>query len=221
MDITIQLRGVDDVIRRLQSVPDGARWAMHHAIKDALATGKTEMTRAIRDRYNVPYGWVQGSIGTPKVTGLNGRLDIKGTRVPLYLFPHRDIFPYGVAIQEVKDALPINLLHAFVPKGWGPKGKIYQREAAGAPRMPIHWIMGLSVPEMAGEIAHIKPRVEQAMEFGHPGKKDGYYNRIEHYINQFLSTRYTRNSSDPPTSGVLANLQKAGLTYESLKNYPG
>src|SRR6266478_2950864 len=127
MDITIQLRGVDDVIRRLQSVPDGARWAMHHAIKD---------------RYNVPYGWVQGSIGTPKVTGLNGRLDIKGTRVPLYLFPHRDIFPYGVAIQEVKDALPINLLHAFVPKGWGPKGKIYQREAAGAPRMPIHWIMG-------------------------------------------------------------------------------
>jgi hypothetical protein len=191
MDIQIQLKGVQDVIDRLKEIPDGARWAIHHSIKDALATGKTEITKAIRDRYNVPYGWVQSAIGNMRVQGLTGSMQIAGTRVPLYLFPHRDIYPYGVAIEEIKDAPPINLLHAFTPGNKGVRGnsrlKIYQREGPGGERYPIRWIMGLSVPQMAGEIDHIVPRVEHAMEYGHPGQKDGYYNRMEHYINMFLS----------------------------------
>lgn len=183
MDISIQLQGVPEVIEALKGVPMGARWAIHHAIKDSLDTAKTEITRAIRERYNVPYGIVLAATGRPNVSGLTGWLEVKGSRVPLYLFPHRDIYPFGVAVQELQEGIPINLLHAFTPGNKGQRGnsrmKIYQREESGAPRLPIRWIMGLSVPEMAGETQHIQPRVEKAME-------EQYYNRIEHYIQQFL-----------------------------------
>jgi hypothetical protein len=178
VDIAIQLTNIAYVVKSLDSIKDGAKWALHHAIKDSLDTARTELTRAIRERYNVPYSWVLGAIGKPIVNGLMGFLDIKGTRVPLYLFPHKEIYPFGVAVQEVKGGMPINLLHAFMPKSLG--GKIYQREGESAPSYPIRWISGLSVPEMAGEESHIKPKVEKAMEAE-------YYRSVTNLIHQYLT----------------------------------
>jgi hypothetical protein len=180
MDISVQISNIKEVTEALQNVPNGARFALHHSIKDARESGRTALTKAIRGRYNVPYRWVLNAIGKPLVKDISGWLFVSGTKVPLYLFPHRDIYPYGVAISEVKDDPPINLLHAFSPGHKGARARIYQREGDHAPSMPIRWIMGLSVPEMAGETKHVQPIVEKAMS-------DEYYRSINNLIKQYLN----------------------------------
>jgi hypothetical protein len=184
MDIQVEIPNIKQVVDALRNIPNGARFALHHAIKDSLDTARTTLTRAIRDRYNVPYSWVLNAIGKPSVQGLTGFLHITGSKVPLYLFPHRDIFPYGVAIEEVKGEPPINLMHAFTPGNKGTRGssslKIYQREGESAPSYPIRWIMGLSVPEMADETKHVQSKVQLAME-------QEYYRSINNLIKQYTA----------------------------------
>jgi hypothetical protein len=184
VDIQIDIPNIKYVIDMLKNIPSGAKFALHHAIKDSLDSGRTALTKAIRERYNVPYSWVLNAVGRSQVSGLTGFLHITGSKVPLYLFPHRDIFPYGVAIEEVKGEAPINLLHAFTPGNKGTRGssslKIFQREGEGAPAYPIRWIMGLSVPEMADETKHVQSKVQLAME-------QEYYRSINNLIRQYTS----------------------------------
>jgi hypothetical protein len=179
MQYKIELKNTEEIISAFKDIPNGARVAVHYAIKDALDSGRTEMVRAIRDQYNVGYSMVLNAIKPTRVLGMTAELMVSSTRVPLYLFPHRDIYPYGVAIAERKDTEPINMLHAFTPAHTkDQKSKIFERESADFSRYPIRWIMGISITEMSMEREKIEPRVTKAIE-------DEYYRRIDHYLDEF------------------------------------
>jgi hypothetical protein len=174
----VELKNTEQIVEAFRGIPSGARTAVHFAIKDALDSGRTEMVRAIRDQYNIGYSYVLNAISPTRVLGMTASLQVSSNRTPLYLFPHRDIFPYGVAVAERKDST-VNLMHGFAPDhSRSQKSMLYQRENQSTEQYPIRWLMGISVTEMSMERKGIEPLVEKAIE-------DEYYSRIDHYLDQF------------------------------------
>src|SRR5258708_15935658 len=120
--ISVDAPYLQDVINALSAYPKVVKSAIHFSIKDALRAGRTtligrgEHNEGITSRYNVNYNEMLAAIGNPKVFGMSGILNISGHRIPLSEFPNREIFPYGVAIAELKEGPPINILHAFKDK---------------------------------------------------------------------------------------------------------
>ncbi|MBV9878403.1 MAG: hypothetical protein JO025_26970 [Verrucomicrobia bacterium] len=114
------------------------------------------------------------AIGRPRWNGLNGSLNIEGPRIPLAEFPTTDSGESGVYINEIKGQMPINLRHAFQVMRKGP---VYQRETPHGPRLPIRWVMGLSVAQMAGS-AKVMPATEARI-------KEQLAKRLWHYVSQW------------------------------------
>jgi hypothetical protein len=161
MEVNVEIVGVDKVIARLRRVPGGARVALQYSILYALRRGRTEAARAARERYVIPYGWLLKAIGRPHISALSGWLNVSGTKAKLAEFPHRSIFPYGVAIQELKAGTPINLVHAFVH---GP-GPILERETPQTRRYPLRTLTGLSAPQMIAQKTQVFPNLQSKLEF--------------------------------------------------------
>lgn len=174
VDIEVKIEGLDEVIAKLSSVPGGAAFALNHAIGDALTKARTQIARAARERYNIPYGWVLKSVGRPMVAGMTGMLRVAGTKASLALFPHRDINPLGSQVQEMISHFML-LKHAFVREG-----KVFERPYAGAPRYPIRHLVGLSAAQMADEKKQVWPEIEKALQATLAA-------RLEHYISAILS----------------------------------
>ena len=174
VDIEVRIEGLEEAITKLSSIPGGARFALDHAIRDALTKARTQIARAARERYNVPYGWVLKAVGRPIVAGMTGMLQVAGTRAPLFLFPHRDLNPLGTQVQEII-VHSMRLRHAFVTK----RG-VMERGGPGAPRYPLHPVVGLSAPLMADEKTQVWPKIEKLMQ-------ETLAARLEHYIAQLLS----------------------------------
>lgn len=177
--LTVEAPSINVVAKALQAVPKYAKSAISNSIKDALKAARTTLigrgpaaeSEGIRSRYNIPYNKLLSAIGQPRTFGMSGQLNITGHRLPLWYFPSRDISPYGTATAELKDAPPANMLHAFMRNGI-----IYQREGRGTPRLPIHWVMGLSVAEMAKESKTVYPKVKARME-------EQLAKRLWHYLD--------------------------------------
>ncbi len=182
MEINIALSGVDQTVKRLRSIPGGARTALVRSILKALRSGRTAAAKAARERYVIPYGWLLKAIGRPRISSLTGYLHVSGTKAPLSMFPHRDIYPYGVAIQELKEGPPINLLHAFA-HGAGP---VLERETKETRRYPLRSMVGLSAPAMIGQKTQVFPKLQDQMEIV-------MYKELERQIKGILSGEIPTN----------------------------
>jgi hypothetical protein len=160
MEIDIKIKGIPETIARLRRVPGGTRVALQWSIRRALDRGRTQAARAATERYVIPYGWVLKAIGRPHISALSGWLKVSGEKAKLSMFPHRDIYPYGVAIQELKTGPPINLRHAFA-HGSGP---VLERETQQTKRYPLRTMVGLSAPQMVAQKSQVFPSLQASME---------------------------------------------------------
>jgi hypothetical protein len=159
MQINVELKGVPETVDRLKGVQGGAKLALQQSILYALRRGRTAGARAARERYNVAYGWLLKAIGTPRMTGLTGFLHVSGAKAQLSMFPMRDIYPHGVAVQELKEGPPINLRHAFARQA-----KVYERETKETLRYPIRAMVGLSAPQMIAQRTEVFPKLQASMQ---------------------------------------------------------
>ena len=181
----VSIPDLSAIIKHLAATPKEVQRILKFATMDALGQGRTTLIgrgpakemEGIRARYNIGYNKILKAIGKPRYQGLGAALDISGPKIPLQDFGQsRDIYPYGVAVTELKDGYPVNILHAFKRNG-----KIYQREGPKAPRMPIRWVPGLAVAEMAAQHTQVMPAVEKRI-------KEALIRRLAHYIDLFNTT---------------------------------
>ena len=161
MEVSVTITNLKEVVEKVHDIPGASRFALQQSIMYALRRGRTVAAKAATERYNVPYRSVLKAIGTPHLNGLIGSLNVSGSRFPLSTFPTREIFPFGVAIQELRTdvALPINLLHAFV-RG----GRVMERETPATTRYPIMPMVGLSAPAMIAQKSQVFPILEKALQ---------------------------------------------------------
>jgi hypothetical protein len=159
MEVNVDIKNLPEVVAKLGEVPNAIRFALHQSILYVLRRARTTAAKVVTARYNVAYGAVLKALGTPRISGLVGLLHAGGTRIPLSAFPGKEIAPYGVAIQELKDAYPINLLHAFI-RG----GKVLERETKETSRYPIRPVVGLALPIMIGQKKDVFPKIEAGMD---------------------------------------------------------
>jgi hypothetical protein len=176
--LNITIPDLPKILANFRGLPHQMTKLLGLSIKDALSAGRTTLigrgaaSEGIRSRYNVKYRTMMQAIGRPRWNGLNGSLDIAGPRIPLAEFPYKDTGETGVEVQEVKGHNPIVLRHAFAPNN-----RIYQRDTPTTGRLPIRWVMGLSVAQMAKNAA-VMPATEARI-------KEQLAKRLWHYISQF------------------------------------
>jgi hypothetical protein len=175
ISIQINPEQLNHVISSLAGIVGGAPFAVNEAIRYTLRRVRTKAGQAATERYNISSRWVTGQARAPIVGGMSGRMIIAGTRAPLQLFPHASVFPEGVEVQELKGH-SMTLRHAFVT----PAGRVMTRGEPGAPRYPIHPMVGVSAPEMVGESTQVWPGVEAFME-------ETMMTRLEHNIAAIMS----------------------------------
>jgi hypothetical protein len=122
----VSIPDLSAILKHLAATPKEVQRILKFATVDAAAQGRTTLIgrgpakdmEGIRSRYNIGYNKVLAAINKPRMLGLGAILDISGPRLPLQDFGQsRDIFPYGVAVTELKDGYPVNLLHAFKRNG--------------------------------------------------------------------------------------------------------
>jgi hypothetical protein len=152
-------------------------------------------------------GWVRKAIGEPSVFGTQGTLKASGSRAPAYLFPHRDIFPFGTAFTEVQSEAT-QLMHTFtLGHKNNPAAKIYQR-MLGASRGPLQQIYGLSVPEMAdagvthGGGGDVGKKVEERIDARMEAELDAMINALATGALKFEDGRIQRSNSGTDVGAV-------------------
>ena len=174
-DFTVQLKpSADEIAKLLQSIPGAAQPAVRLSIGDALRSGRSLLASSsgIRERYNLPLSPLLAALGTPRVSGPYGVLNIEGKRIPLSVFPHS--FSSVGARVEILKGHPVYLHHAFQA---GDLEGIYERDT-GVGRYPIHPMVGVSIPQMAGQkevAAKATQRINEQLN-----------KRMQHYISAFL-----------------------------------
>jgi hypothetical protein len=192
----ITIPDLSPILKHLAATPKEVQRILRLATMDAVGQGRTTLIgrgpaaemEGIRARYNIGYNKILSAIKKPRYQGLGAVLDISGPKIPLQDFGQsRDIYPYGVAVTELKDGYPVNILHAFKRNG-----KIYQREGPKAARIPIRWVPGLAVAEMAKQHTQVYPAVEKRI-------KEALVKRLSHYLDLFhkggLPARVWRGST--------------------------
>jgi hypothetical protein len=101
IDIEIKL-DTEEAIERLKGIPGGAETAIRSAIRSGLAKAKTAIVASIKKSFTTPLSYIRKAIGTPRYSGigaaLTGRLEIKRSRLPIRIFPHRQLPDAGGAI---------------------------------------------------------------------------------------------------------------------------
>jgi hypothetical protein len=175
ISIQINPEQLNHVISALSGIVGGAPFAVNEAIRYTLRKVRTRAGQAATERYNISSRWVTGQARNPIVGGMSGTMIIAGARAPLQLFPHSSVFPGGVEVQELRGHA-MTVRHAFIT----PSGGVMTRGAAGAPRYPIHPMVGVSAPEMVGESTQVWPGVEAFME-------ETMMQRLEHNIAAIMS----------------------------------
>jgi hypothetical protein len=195
--LSVSVPDLAAILKHLTATPKEILRILRFSTMDAIGQGRTTLIgrgpakdmEGIRKRYNIGYNKILSAIGKPRWRGLGAELDISGPKLPLHDFgKSKDIYPYGTATTELRDGYPVNMLHAFMHDG-----KIYQRQGgAKSPRIPIRWVPGLSVAEMAAQRTEVYPAVEKRI-------KEALIRRIGHYIDLFnkggLPTRVWRGST--------------------------
>ena len=185
------------ILKHLIATPKEMLRVLRLSTMDAVGQGKTTLIgrgpakdmEGIRKRYNIGYNKISAYIGKPKWRGVGAELDVSGPKLPLHDFgKSKDIYPYGTATTELRDGYPTNMMHAFMHHG-----EIYQRQGGPkAPRIPIRWVPGLSVAEMAAQRTEVFPAVEKRI-------KEALVRRLAHYIDLFnkagLPARVWRGST--------------------------
>jgi hypothetical protein len=159
MEINVDIPNLPAVAKALGDTPNALRFALHQSILYTLRKARTMAKKAVTERYNILPNQVLKALGEPRMSGLVGVLHAGGTRIPLSAFPAREISPFGTAVLELKNAYPINLLHSFI-RG----GKVLERETPETKRYPLRTMVGLPLPIMIGEKAHVFPEIEAGME---------------------------------------------------------
>ncbi len=175
MDVNVSIINLPEVFKRLEGIPGGAYTALRFAIIYALKRARTVAARDTRERYNVSNSWLLKAIGQPKLQGLRGDLNVSGSKAYLGMFPTKQIFPFGTATVELKEAFPVNLLHAFLRNGI-----VYERRTKDTPKYPIMRMVGLSAPQMIGQKTEVYPAIEFQMEVA-------LYTELERLIGVILS----------------------------------
>jgi hypothetical protein len=161
MEINVEVRGVDQVVDRLSSLPGAATWVLKMAILKSLRGGRAAAQRFARERYNVAPAYLKQAVGQPRLSGISGFLRIVGNKIPLAAFPHKDVFPRGAEISELKNAPVIALRHAFAKTAFN---QVYERPVKGQRGLPILRMAGLSVPQMVGERKENWPKLQENLE---------------------------------------------------------
>jgi hypothetical protein len=150
LNIDIKLTGISETIEALQSIPGAAGKALQLAIRRSLKSGRDIIVKEATAHYMVPGWYVRKQVGEPRISGLTGVLETRGSHIPLYLFPHADQYPGGVSVEEIRGH-PMQLLHAFT-KGYTGAGKVLQRlHNRPSHGWPLVSMVGLSLPEMISE----------------------------------------------------------------------
>jgi hypothetical protein len=157
-EVNVTLSGLPQVFERLRSIQGGANLALKLALAKGLRGSRALISKEVKSRYNAPPAWLRASIGQPRLTGLSGFVRISGQKAKLSMFGFRDIAPYGTAVQELREGLPSQILHAFV-RG----ARIFGREHADTKRYPIRELTGLSVAGMAGGKA-LSPKIATQLQ---------------------------------------------------------
>ena len=152
------------LFQKLKGIPGAAEAAIRSAVRVGLRKTKTAMRRMLLEKYTVAPAYLRDAIGKPRFDALSGTIVIRGMRIPLSKFTHRDVYPGGVEIQERWDSV-ITMTRAFAPGHPRRKGRewFFERESETAPRFPLRLVMGLSVPNMVHE-SKIEPQLKEGME---------------------------------------------------------
>jgi hypothetical protein len=145
LDIT---SNINAVVEALKEMPGVAERVLRRAIKRSLVAGRSVAIASIFRRYNLRERTIREAVGDVKVQGLSGDVDFEGSRVKwMEYLSGRQIRPYGVAVQILRDSAPSNLMNAFTIHGNNPKLGVYQR-MPGVGKYPIRPTVGPAIPQM-------------------------------------------------------------------------
>lgn len=164
MDIEVKLDKAkyDEVRNRLAHLPRKARFALTNAIRYALRRGRTQALRLAGERYHLgsqysqAYRWALRAMGNVRMSGTTGFVHVRGSKIPLMLFPHQDFWPIGTEIYEMTQGSPMIQKHVFGREAWHRKQK-------GAPRYPIFHAVGLATAQMVGQATEVQPKLEKSI----------------------------------------------------------
>jgi hypothetical protein len=183
MELKISVPDLPLIIERMRQLPGGAQKAISRSINDALRAGRTAASRAITSGYNIKRGVVLEGIKPffSNAGNLLGFLHASGTKFPLQMFVTGASRESGVTIEEVRGKQTI-LAHEFeATMASGHEGVFTRRGRDGttSPRLPIHEMFGLSIPEMLGQRSEVLSAVEASIE-------ERLGARLEHHVRYLL-----------------------------------
>jgi hypothetical protein len=138
---------------RLAAIPGALEAIFRRAVRRGVAGINKVVVGAVRSGYNLAPAYIRDAIKPPQFSkdGLSATVRISGSRVPLYLFPARDIYPQGTEVFEQTSSSFV-LKHFFRPNH--PRRKVagerfWERIGKGDPAATFRSMTGLSVPQMA------------------------------------------------------------------------
>ena len=104
MSISITFQ-CDDALRILKQAPKAALALLRASATEALRTGKSKAVSLARQRYNIQaMSALKRELLSPSqvANGIYGVIKLTVARMRLDMFPHADIWPYGVAYNELQ-----------------------------------------------------------------------------------------------------------------------
>ena len=200
-EVKVSSDGLERAVERLQGIAGGVEKATARAVNRALASGRTELTRAIGESYTIRPREIRQTISLKKATlkSLGGELRTEGERLSLRLFKHSPARGQTTGANRrqvrvtVKKGSGGALATGFLwDGGWGTgKNAIFLRlgqkirpdkgRHAGK-RYQVHQLqkaIGPAVPQMAKNDG-VRERVETSLE-------ETFEKRFEHEVDFLLS----------------------------------
>jgi hypothetical protein len=150
--VSVEFRGADAFLRRLDAVPGKVRRAIQLALNTLGRDTRTQSWREIRDEINLKPSYIRNEVNFIPATLEQLRVIIFARKrgVTLSQFPHRQLWRRGKTGKRVKAGVKVN-----VGKGWtelierafvapiGPQGGLIA-ERIGPSRLPLDVLHGPS-----------------------------------------------------------------------------
>lgn len=149
--VQYEVRGVEDVDRRIFNIKNGVAKATAGAINDLLKSARTDLAKSVRDQVKVTYGSVLSRIKIRKASegDLSGSVSLREkSRIGLVSFGAKRIGsakkPRGIRYQISKTGGKQTITDAFIGKAsTGSQLRAYRRR--GKSRLPLIDLKGPSL----------------------------------------------------------------------------
>jgi hypothetical protein len=158
---------MEDATEKLKGFPGAALAALKASIRTGLSAAGKAVKKYVRERYALPPRYITQAIGKAKLSNLEsaltGRREISGRNVPVYLFPHQDVYPEGEQV-EIRRGVYANIMHAFSPGHPRAKnvGYVFEREHEGPASEAFRLVKTLAVAQMLNRFT--EPQIVQTID---------------------------------------------------------